>query len=72
MNLGELTGVKLLGVLILVAVVATGGLYYTVYQDAARSEQRSNRSSCRPNCARTRNSKPTVRNWPISSASWRA
>jgi len=32
MNLGELTGVKLLGVLILVAVVATGGLYYTVYK----------------------------------------
>jgi type IV pilus assembly protein PilO len=42
MNLGELTGVKLLGILILVAVVATGGLYYTVYKsqrdqnDAAR------------------------------------
>jgi type IV pilus assembly protein PilO len=32
MNLGELTGVKLLGVLILVAVVVTGGLYYTVYK----------------------------------------
>jgi type IV pilus assembly protein PilO len=32
MNLGELTGVKLLGILILVAVVATGGLYYTVYK----------------------------------------
>jgi type IV pilus assembly protein PilO len=32
MNLGELTGAKLLGVLILVAVVATGGLYYTVYK----------------------------------------
>jgi type IV pilus assembly protein PilO len=32
MNLGELTGVKLLGVLILVAVLATGGLYYTVYK----------------------------------------
>jgi type IV pilus assembly protein PilO len=32
MNLGELTGVKLLGVLLLVAVVATGGLYYTVYK----------------------------------------
>jgi Tfp pilus assembly protein PilO len=42
MNLGELTGVKLLGVLLLVAVVGTGGLYYTVYKsqrdqnDAAR------------------------------------
>jgi type IV pilus assembly protein PilO len=42
MNLSELTGVKLLGILILVAVVATGGLYYTVYKtqrdqnDAAR------------------------------------
>jgi len=42
MNLGEITGVKLLGVLLLVAVVATGGLYYTVYKsqrdqnDAAR------------------------------------
>ena len=42
MNLGELTGVKLLGVLVLVAVVASGGLYYTVYKtereqnDAAR------------------------------------
>jgi len=42
MNLGELTGMKLLGVLILVAVLATGGLYYTVFKtqrdqnDAAR------------------------------------
>jgi len=42
MNLGELTGVKLLGVLLVVAVVASGGLYYTVYKsqrdqnDAAR------------------------------------
>jgi type IV pilus assembly protein PilO len=32
MNLGEMTGVKLLGVLLLVAVVASGGLYYTVYK----------------------------------------
>jgi type IV pilus assembly protein PilO len=32
MNLGELTGAKLLGVLILVAAVATGGLYYTVFK----------------------------------------
>jgi type IV pilus assembly protein PilO len=32
MNLGEITGVKLLGVLVLVAVLATGGLYYTVYK----------------------------------------
>jgi len=32
MNLGELTGVKLLALLILVAVVVTGGLYYTVYK----------------------------------------
>jgi type IV pilus assembly protein PilO len=42
MNLGEFTGMKLLGVLVLVAVVATGGLFYTVYKpekdqnDAAR------------------------------------
>jgi type IV pilus assembly protein PilO len=32
MNLGELTGVKLLGVLVLTAVVATGALYYTVFK----------------------------------------
>ncbi len=32
MNLGELTGVKLLGSLLLVAVVGTGGLYYTVFK----------------------------------------
>ena len=32
MNLGELTGVKLLGVLVLVAMLAMGGLYYTVYK----------------------------------------
>jgi type IV pilus assembly protein PilO len=32
MNLGEFTGVKLLGVLLVVAVVVTGGLYYTVYK----------------------------------------
>ncbi len=44
MNLGELTGVKLLGVLLLVAVLATGGLYYTVYKsqndqnDAAKAK----------------------------------
>jgi type IV pilus assembly protein PilO len=42
MNLGELTGAKLLGVLVLVAALATGGLYYTVFKsqrdqnDAAR------------------------------------
>jgi type IV pilus assembly protein PilO len=42
MNLGEITGVKLLGVLLLAAVVGSGGLYYTVYKsqrdqnDAAR------------------------------------
>jgi type IV pilus assembly protein PilO len=42
MNLGELTGVKLLGVLLLTAVVGTGALYYTVFKserdqnDAAR------------------------------------
>ena len=44
MNLGELTGVKLLGVLLMVAVLVTGGLYYTVYKaqsaqnDAARAK----------------------------------
>ncbi|MGO9405175.1 MAG: type 4a pilus biogenesis protein PilO [Terriglobales bacterium] len=44
MNLGELTGVKLLGILLLVAVLVTGGLYYTVYKaqtdqnDAARTK----------------------------------
>src|SRR3984957_20601561 len=32
MNLGELTGVKLLGILLLVAVVGTGALYYTVFK----------------------------------------
>ncbi len=32
MNLGELSGVKLLGILLLVAVVASGGLYYTVFK----------------------------------------
>ena len=32
MNLGELTGVKLLGVLVLVAAVGTGALYYTVFK----------------------------------------
>jgi type IV pilus assembly protein PilO len=32
MNLGEFTGVKMLGVLLLVAVVGTGALYYTVYK----------------------------------------
>ena len=32
MNLGELTGVKLLGVLVLGAAVVTGGLYYTVFK----------------------------------------
>jgi type IV pilus assembly protein PilO len=32
MNLGELTGVKLLGVLVLVAALVTGGLYYTVFK----------------------------------------
>ncbi len=42
MNLGELTGIKLLGILVLVAGVGTGALYYTVYKtrrgqnDAAR------------------------------------
>jgi type IV pilus assembly protein PilO len=32
MNLGELSGVKLLGVLLLVAAVGTTGLYYTVFK----------------------------------------
>jgi type IV pilus assembly protein PilO len=32
MNLGELTGMKLLGVLVLGATVVTGGLYYTVFK----------------------------------------
>jgi len=32
MNLGELTGVKLLGVLLLGATLLTGGLYYTVFK----------------------------------------
>src|ERR1700741_5206549 len=32
MNLGELTGVKLLGSLVLGAAVVTGGLYYTVFK----------------------------------------
>lgn len=44
MNMGEFTGVKLLGVLVLVAVLATGALYFTVYKsqsdqnDAARAK----------------------------------
>lgn len=32
MNLGEITGVKLLGVLVLGAGLVTGGLYYTVFK----------------------------------------
>src|SRR5712671_6186423 len=32
MNLGELSGVKLLGVLVLVAALGTGALYYTVFK----------------------------------------
>src|ERR1700741_988675 len=32
MNLGELTGVKLLGSLVLGAAVVTGGLYFTVFK----------------------------------------
>ncbi len=32
MNMGEFTGVKLLGVLVLVAVLATGALYFTVFK----------------------------------------
>jgi type IV pilus assembly protein PilO len=34
MNLGELTGVKLLGVLLLGAALVTGGLYFTVFKTA--------------------------------------
>jgi type IV pilus assembly protein PilO len=47
MNLGELTGIKLLGVLVLGAAVVTGGLFYTVYKtqrdqnDAARVKLQS-------------------------------
>jgi len=47
MNLGELTGVKLLGALVLGAAVITGGLFYTVYKsqrdqnDAARVKLQS-------------------------------
>jgi len=52
--------VKLLGVLLLVAVVATGGLYYTVFK-SQRDQNDARESSCRPNCARTRSSKPTGR-----------
>lgn len=37
MNLGEMTGIKLLGTLVLVAAVVTGGLYYTVFK--AQREQ---------------------------------
>jgi type IV pilus assembly protein PilO len=32
MNLGEITGVKLLGILLLTAVVGSGALYYTVFK----------------------------------------
>lgn len=44
MNMGEFTGIKLLGVLVLVAVLATGALYFTVFKsqrdqnDAARAQ----------------------------------
>jgi type IV pilus assembly protein PilO len=47
MNFNEVTGVKLLGILLVVAVVASGGLYYTVYKsqkdqnDAARVKLQS-------------------------------
>jgi type IV pilus assembly protein PilO len=47
MNLGELTGVKLLGALVLGAALITGGLFYTVYKsqrdqnDAARVKLQS-------------------------------
>jgi type IV pilus assembly protein PilO len=34
MNFKELTGVKLLGILLVVAVLGSGGLYYTVYKSA--------------------------------------
>jgi len=32
MNFGELSGVKLLGVLVLAGIVGTGALYYTVFK----------------------------------------
>jgi type IV pilus assembly protein PilO len=32
MNLGELSGIKLLGILVLAGAVITGGLYYTVFK----------------------------------------
>jgi type IV pilus assembly protein PilO len=37
MNLGELAGVKLIGILLAAAIVVSGGLYYTVYR--TQSEQ---------------------------------
>src|ERR1700757_3297794 len=39
MNLGELTGVKLLGSLVLGAAVVTGGLYYTVFKSQREANE---------------------------------
>jgi type IV pilus assembly protein PilO len=39
MNLGELSGVKLLGTLVLAAAVGTGGLYYTVFKSQRDQNQ---------------------------------
>ena len=52
MNLGELSGVKLLGVLLLVAVVGTGALYYTVFKsqrDQNASAQQALQAKMREN-----------------------
>jgi len=39
MNLGELTGIKLWGVLVLGAALVTGGLYYTVFKSQREANQ---------------------------------
>ena len=39
MNLGEISGVKLLGVLVLVAGIATGALYYTVFKSQRQQNE---------------------------------
>jgi type IV pilus assembly protein PilO len=41
MNLGELTGVKLLGVLVLGAALVTGGLYFTLFKSQREENEAS-------------------------------
>lgn len=50
MNLSELTGFKLLGILVLAGAVATGGLYYTVF----KSQREANAAAQQKLQAKTR------------------